>query len=143
MSEHREAYVLAQFDLLASLIEAGGKVCHETTTAGGGSMCAVHKHRWPCPTIWQVSRGELVRALRQLRIEHDEAADTQQDFGEGSAQAEATVSAPGPSPETAHREQVCPGCATDGSNAMGLHGHLPDCIYNPMREAHTDKEPTS
>lgn len=27
----------------------------------------------------------------------------------------------------------CPGCSTDGSNAMGLQGHLSDCIYNPMR----------
>lgn len=24
----------------------------------------------------------------------------------------------------------CPGCSTDGSNAMGLQGHLPTCIYN-------------
>lgn len=27
----------------------------------------------------------------------------------------------------------CPGCSTDGSNALGLHGHLHDCIYNPQR----------
>lgn len=64
---------LAHFDLLASLIEVGGQVCHEVTTAGSGSMCGVHKHRWPCPTVWQVSRAELVRALRQLRVEYLEA----------------------------------------------------------------------
>ena len=29
--------------------------------------------------------------------------------------------------------RACPGCRTDGSNAMGLQGHLPECIYNPMR----------
>lgn len=29
----------------------------------------------------------------------------------------------------------CPGCSTDGSNAMGLRGHLSDCVYNPMRVA--------
>ncbi len=26
----------------------------------------------------------------------------------------------------------CPGCSTDGSNAMGLAGHLSDCAYNPL-----------
>lgn len=30
-------------------------------------------------------------------------------------------------------QQECPGCSIDGSNAMGLQGHLETCIYNPMR----------
>lgn len=30
-------------------------------------------------------------------------------------------------------DEKCPGCSTDGSNALGLKGHLADCIYNPMR----------
>lgn len=31
--------------------------------------------------------------------------------------------------------EECPGCSTDGSNPMGLQGHLPTCIYNAPTDA--------